>query len=64
MLGDGSQRPDHHHYRGVLFFSYTFQVCVRPDWKCRGCVVMVVMITAAAAGCIVMTLTAGDAEDA
>ena len=41
----------------ALFF---FMCAVRPDSKCRGCVAMIVMITAADAG----TLTAGDAEDA
>ena len=43
--------------------SDDFDCWCRPDWKCRGCVAMTAMITAAA-GCIVMTLTAGDAEDA
>ena len=33
-------------------FHIRFKCAVRPDWKCRGCVVLIVMITA------------GDAEDA
>ena len=45
MLGDGSQHPDHHHYRGALLFHIRFKCAVRPDWKC-----MIVMKTAADAG--------------
>ena len=48
MLGDGSQHPDHHHYHGALLFQILFKCAVRPDWKCRGCVVMIVMISAGA----------------
>ena len=50
MLGDGSHHPGHHHYRGVLLFHIRFKYAVRPDWKCRGCVVMIVMAIAADAG--------------
>ena len=35
-----------------LCFSYTIQKSVRPDWRCRGCVVIIIM------------MTVGDAEDA
>ena len=45
-------RRVHHPNRGALLFHIRFKCAVRPDWKCRGCVVMIVMITA------------GDAEDA
>ena len=31
----------------VFFVHIRFKCAVRPDWKCRGCVVMIVMITAA-----------------
>ena len=37
----------HHHYRGALLFRIRFEHAVRPDLKCRGCVVMIGMITAA-----------------
>ena len=43
----------------ALLFPISFKCPVRPDWKCRRCVVMIVMIIG-----IVRTLTAGDAEDA
>ena len=36
----------------ALFAHIRFKCAVRPGWKCTGCVVMIVMITA------------GDAEDA
>ena len=52
-VGDGSQHPDYHHCRGALLFHIRFKCAADgPGWKCRGCVVMIVMITAA------------DAEDA
>ena len=46
----------HHHVPLIktvapFFFHTRFKSAVRPDWKCRGCVVMIVM------------MTAGDAED-
>ena len=50
MLGDGSQHPDHHQNRGALLFHVRFKCAVRPDWKCRGYGVTIVMITAADAG--------------
>ena len=36
----------------ACLFHICFKCAVRPDWKCRGCVVLIIMITA------------GDAEDA
>ena len=34
----------------LFFFHVRFKCAVRFDWTCRGCVVMIVMITAADAG--------------
>ena len=50
MLGDGLQHPDHHHYRGALLFHIRFKCAFRPDLRCRGRVVMIVIITAGHAG--------------
>ena len=61
MLDDDHHFHVHHHHvphhvhppnRGALLFHIRFRCAVRPDCKCRGCVVMIVMITAS------------DAEDA
>ena len=50
MLSDDLHHQDHHHYRGTLLSHIRFKCPVIPDYKCRGCVVMIVMITAGDAG--------------
>ena len=49
MLSDDLHHQDHH-YRGALLFHLRFNCPVRPDYECRGCVAMIVMITAGDAG--------------
>ena len=52
IIDDDDGDDDDHERRLFMFFIYDSKVHVRPDWRCKGCVVIIIM------------MTVGDAEDA
>ena len=63
MMSDGYDEDPY-----LYVFQIRFKSPVRPDWRCRGCVVIIIMMTVGEAEdarvVILIIMTVGDAEDA
>ena len=63
MMSDGYNEDSY-----LYLFHIRFKSPVRPDWRCRGCVVIIIIMTVGDAEdarvVIIITMTVGDAEDA
>ena len=61
LVGDGCDDDPY-------LFHIRFKSPVRPDWRCRGCVVIIIIMTVGDAEdarvVIIIIMTVGDAEDA
>ena len=66
---DRDDDDDEHDEDPYLYvFHLRFKSPVRPDWRCRGCVVIIIIMTVGDAEdariVIIIIITVGDAEDA
>ena len=63
MMSDGYDEDPY-----LYLFHIRFKSPIRPDWRCRGCVVIIIIMTVGdtedARVVIIIMMTVGDAEDA